>query len=274
MLRLKAPIMIPLFLLNLIGIVIIFILELDNRDYEPRTLQENYQEYSSYKNLRGSLLKIKINGKPNISLNNSFFKEEYIEKIKESHLRKLKQNNYGMYINIVPSLFCLVILCSFCVDESSYCFPNFSENSNSDYYENDYNSHHIHHHHHHHRHHHEDKEKKDDEDDKKALGLLICILILVIIAIVYIIPRACGKYIARIASLVILCISYGLMIAFYAIKLNDGNYENVEYLFSISIALFIFNLAGLILPLIIGCCHNKINKGTMDKSFKLVNDYN
>ena len=218
MLRLDAPIIVLLFLLNIIGIFAIFILELDNRDYESRTLQENYLEYYPQANLRGSLLKKNLNEKSeisnkNITLNNPYFagnKKEFSEKVKESHyfnkinLRKLEEENYVIYINIVPSVFCLIILCSFCVDERPNCSTNFFENNDDYYYENDYHNHHSHHlHHSHHSHHsHEDKEKKDDKEDDKnaAIALLICILILVIIALVYIIPRLCGKYIARIFS--------------------------------------------------------------------------
>ena len=44
------------------------------------------------------------------------------------------------------------------------------------------------------------------------------------------------------------------MISFYAMKLSDDNYENAFYLFGVSIDLFVFNLLGLIVPLIIVCC--------------------
>lgn len=271
MIRLNAPIVVPLLLLNIIGICAIFILESDNNDYGSRTLQENYLEYYPHTNLRGSHLKIKINWKSNINTKKN--KNEFIEKEKESHLRKLEQENYGMYINIVPSVFCLIILFSFCVGERPNCSPNFFENNDDYYYENDYHSHHSHHDHHsHHSHHHHKEEKKDDKNDAAA-ALLICLLILVIIALVYIIPRAFGKYMARIVSLVTLCISYGAMIAFYAMKLGDDNYENVFYLFGISIALFFFNLLGLIVPLIIGCCRrNKDYKGEIN-NLKPMNNY-
>ena len=63
------------------------------------------------------------------------------------------------------------------------------------------------------------------------------------------------------------------MIAFYDTKLTDDYYENVVYLFGVSIALFVFNLLGLILPLIIGCCRNEEYKGVINNSLKLMNDY-
>ena len=267
MVKHDGEIILPVFFLNAIGICFLFLIEGEvfTSDNSNRTLKENSQLNYFHTNLRGSILKININRNINniSNINNEIntlktFKEnETIEDKKQ--LRKLIQNTYLFYFNIFPAFISLIIIFSFGAEEEGHCELNdcgegtffFFGNSDTEEY---------HHHHHHHHRHHDDEDDDDDDDDKNDLFkacVLICFIIMIVVFLVsifYLISKACGKYIARIVSMVILCFSYGGMAIYYILKINDDDYDKIYYLIGITISLFIINLLGLILPFIINSC--------------------
>ena len=280
MARFSGFIICPLILINFLGILIILSAEQDNMIDSNRRL--SYNEY--HNNLRGSKkLKIQINE------NKDF---EMIKPINENNnspieLRKLSTTsssleiNYIVIISLIPLAFCLLLLFSFCAEEDGTCECCDSLNEDTYYERTSYEHGYVNYHREYHRPRafipfnisssgRRSNNNKSDEDKKnEAAGfliVLICILIIILVLMIFLIPRACGKTATRYFALGFLSLFYLGMTALYSIKLFEGDYNNINALFAVSLSLLLCNFVSIFIPTCVNACRRPQDNNLNNKS--------
>jgi len=285
MARFSSFIIGPLILINLAGIITIFSVELDNMNNNNKNRMLSYNEY--HNNLRGSK-KLKIQ----IKTNNEFETSKLINENNNSQkaLRKLStnssilENQYIFLISLIPLSFSLILLFSFCAEEDGSCECCDSLNEDTYYESSSYEHGYVNYRREYHRPNaffttfsfsssgrKSNKNKSEEEKKNEAAGVivcLICMLILILILMVFLIPRACGKTAARYFSLGFLSLFYLGMTALYSIKLFEGDYNNVNLLFGVSLSLLICNFVSIFIPTCMNACRSPPDNNLNNKSVK------
>lgn len=285
MARFSSYIICPLILINLAGIITIFSVEQNNMSNNSTKRMLLYNGH--HNNLRGSK-KLKIH----INTNNDF---EMTKPINENNnppkeLRKLStnssilENQYIFLICLIPMVFCLILLCSFCAEEDGSCECCDGLNEDTYYGRTSYEHGYVSYNREYHRprnflpinfsssgrkssNNKSEDEKKDDAAAAMCV-ILICILILILIMMIFLIPRACGKTAARYFSIGFLSLFYLGMTALYSIKMFEGDYNNVYLLFGVSLSLLICNFISLFIPTCANACRSPPDNNLNNKSVK------
>jgi hypothetical protein len=282
MARFSSYIIGPLILINLAGIITIVSVEQSNMSNSNPYRRLSYNEY--HNNLRGSKkLKIQINE------NKDF---EMIKPINENNnspieLRKLSTTsssleiNYIFIINLIPLAFCLLLIFSFCAEEDGTCECCDSLNEDTYYERTSYEHGYVNYHREYHRPRafipfnisssgRRSNHNKSDEDKKnEAAGfliVLICILIIILVLMIFLIPRACGKTATRYFALGFLSLFYLGMTALYSIKLFEGDYNNINALFAVSLSLLLCNFVSIFIPTCVNACRSHKGNNLNNKS--------
>ena len=273
----------PIILINLAGIITIFIVEQNNMDNYNQNRRLSYNEY--HNNLRGNK-KLKIQIKENKDF-------EMIKPINDNNnspkeLRKLStspifENYYILIINLIPLALCLLLIFSFCAEEDGTCECCDCVNEDTYYERTSYEHGYVNYNREYHRprafipfdmgssRRRSTHDKSDEEKKNEAAAFLICFIIMLVVILILMIafiPRACGKTATRYFSLGFLSLFYLGMTALYSIKLSEGDYNNINLLFGVSLSLLICNFVSIFIPTCVNACRssqeNKLNNKSVE----------